>query len=135
MASNYKPPRRVPSYTPPMGASVPGGKSRRTSSKPSKQTSLPDGSGFNRIVMKHSNRADSKNLPGPTNNFGDRVGPGVKINNTSNARKGSEYSSGLTASGRQVHIYRTALGLGRGYKTSRVVLPSKYSNKGPFKYG
>jgi hypothetical protein len=99
-----------------------------------KNQTLPDGSGFNRIASKRAGRPDSKNLPGPTNHFGDRIGPGVQKNNTTNARKGAEFQSGLTASGRKVHIYRTALGLGKGYKTTRVVLPPKYNNKGTFKY-
>jgi hypothetical protein len=44
--------------------------------KPPKQTGLPSGSGFDRLVKR---RADTNNLPGAVNHFGDRVtGPAQK---------------------------------------------------------
>lgn len=91
--------------------------------KPSKKGGLPSGSGFDRLVKR---RADSNNLPGAVNQFGDRVtGPAQK--NTSgvrgfggqsfgNPRAGQTYRSGLTKSGDTVHIY------GNG---QRVVVPKK----------
>lgn len=99
----------------------------------SKNPSMPDGSGFNRLVMKRTSRPDSKNLPGPTNHFGDRIGPGVRTNLQGgkgkapagsglsgimyrNPRAGQQYRTGMTSSGRTVHLYNSG---------ERVVLPAK----------
>lgn len=83
--------------------------------KPLKKTPLPSGSGFQRLVGK---RADTNNLPGAVNQFGDRVtGPAQK--NTQRAKTGfggrafyggnprsnRSFTPGLTKSGNVVHIY------------------------------
>lgn len=87
--------------------------------KPVKNPTLPDGGGFNRLVMRRAERPDSKNLPGPVNKFGDRIGPGVATNRQTsptnnkglagimnrNPRFGQKYREGMTASGREVHYY------------------------------
>lgn len=117
-------------------ASIPSGGRQgfgpnRVTPAPKKQPTLPDGSGFNRIVMNRARRADSKNLPGPTNHFGDRIGPGVATNNQvfpqgqgkglagiqyRNPRLGQKYKTGMTSTGRTVHVYNSG---------ERVVLPKK----------
>lgn len=89
--------------------------------KNSQSEPLPKGSGFDRLVQK---RADTNNLPGPINKFGDRVSGGFQTNKqsflrndlTGNARAGRKYRTGLTKSGREVHIYQTG---------ERVVLPKR----------
>jgi hypothetical protein len=87
---------------------------------------LPSGSGFDRLVRR---RADKNNLPGPVNQFGDRItGPAQKNTQMAktgyggrafyggNPRAGQSFRSGLTKSGNTVHLY------GNG---QRVVLPKK----------
>lgn len=91
-----------------------------------KNSTLPKGSGFDRLVKR---RADTNNLPGPVNKFGDRItGPAqkntvaLKLGNaghsfiSGNPRSGQTFRSGLTKTGDTVHIY------GSG---ERVVIPKK----------
>lgn len=105
---------------------------QQTPNKPVKKPTLPTGSGFNRLVGK---RADSNNMPGPTNHFGDRILTGYQKNTQTaktgygghafyggNPRTGQSYRTGTTASGRTVHQYANG---------QRVVLPKK---KAKFKY-
>lgn len=106
--------------------------SRYGSSKPARIVKksatepLPSGSGFARLVGK---RADGNNLPGRVNDAGDRItGPmqtnkqrgragfGGRAHYFANPRAGKQYLTGLTKSGRTVHIY------GSG---ERVVVPKK----------
>jgi len=98
--------------------------------QPPKRQSLPQGSGFDRLIKK---RADRNNLPGPTNHFGDRILTGPQKNtqagNTGfggrkfgNPRAGMSYRTGTTSTGQTVHLYNNG---------QRVVLPKK---KAKFKY-
>lgn len=93
---------------------------------PSKETPLPGGSGFDKLIKR---RADTNNLPGAVNDFGDRItGPAQK--NTQggvtgfagrkfgNPRTGKIFQTGLTKSGNTVHIYGPR-------PEDRVVLPKK----------
>lgn len=90
--------------------------------KPKKEP-LPSGSGFQRLVGK---RADSNNLPGAVNQFGDRItGIAQKNRNVvtgyggrkfANPRQGQTFYSGLTKSGQTVHVYTNG---------QRIVLPKK----------
>lgn len=92
----------------------------------SKETPLPSGSGFDKLIKR---RADTNNLPGAVNHFGDRItGPPQK--NTQggvtgfggqkfgNPRTGKTFRTGLTKSGQTVHIYGPR-------PEDRVVLPKK----------
>src|SRR3954471_15411742 len=94
--------------------------------KPSKQSGLPSGSGFDRLVKR---RADGNNRPGTVNDFGDRItGPAQKNRQTAytgwggrafyggNPRAGQTFRSGLTKTGDTVHIYNNG---------QRVVVPKK----------
>jgi hypothetical protein len=117
--------------------------------RPMKETTLPSGSGFARLIRK---RADTNNLPGPQNAFGDkRTGnekplAGDKIlsgfrKNTSplvnnsggagragmrlaNPRAGQMYQTGTTSTGQTVHLYKSG---------ERIVLPKK-KKAATFKY-
>jgi hypothetical protein len=97
---------------------------------PPKKQSLPQGSGFDRLIQK---RADRNNMPGPQNSFGDRILTGPQKNTQSgitgfggqkfgNPRAGQTFRTGTTNDGRTVHLY------GDG---QRVVLPKR---KAKFKY-
>ena len=93
---------------------------------PKRAPRLPDGSGFARLVGK---RADKNNLPGKQNDFGDRVsgtfqtntqfgtgrGP-LSLRSGGSERAGQRYRTGLTSSGRTVHVYENG---------QRIVLPKR----------
>jgi hypothetical protein len=104
-------------------------------SLPPKKTPLPSGSGFTRLIRK---RADTNNLPGRQNAFGDRILTGYQRNTQTrqtggrgplalttggNSRAGMMFRTGTTDDGRTVHLYQNG---------ERVVLPKK--KKSTFKY-
>lgn len=91
---------------------------RSKTKKTSQGEPLPHGSGFDKLVGK---RADRNNLPGRTNNFGDRMITGSRKLNTlvGNPRSGQEFSTGMTAGGNIVHYYQY------GKNRKRVVLNKK----------
>lgn len=108
-----------------------------------KNTRLPDGSGFDKLVMRRNGmRADSNNLPGKQNDFGDKqVGTLPKARTasatralntqTNNPRQGQEYTTSVDLLGRKIHTYKY------GKNTTRVVVPkskSKKSSGGGFVY-
>lgn len=92
----------------------------------SKLSTLPDGSGFDRFVQR---RADTNNLPGAVNHFGDRITGPSQVNKqvghrtfggrgrfNANPRAGQTFKTGLTQSGDTVHIYKGG---------QRIVVPKK----------
>ena len=111
MATNYRPPT---------------GFGRNTAlQRPTKQT-LPQGSGFDRLIRR---RADRNNQPGKQNAFGDRILTGYQTNTQTaktgfggrafyggNPRSGQQYRTGTTSTGQTVHLYKGG---------QRVVLPKK----------